>query len=122
MSFMESSPVFQQHANPAVQPAQPVIHDAHARAPPPHLTKQPSVQYQAPSAPKFEHLSCLEPMKIKDLWSSGKSQVLSFLRHIQDFLHPRGLQMRQKRKKAETLEESLAWHWVVWKMKVKSQC
>ncbi|KNZ60065.1 uncharacterized protein VP01_1617g1 [Puccinia sorghi] len=53
---------------------------------------QQAYRYQAHSAPEFEHLSRLEPMKIKDLWFSGDlAQLLSFLPHIWDFLHPHGL-------------------------------
>ncbi|KAA1123047.1 hypothetical protein PGTUg99_014222 [Puccinia graminis f. sp. tritici] len=101
MFLMENSPAFQQQTPPAPQPPHaPVNRQTHDV--PPHLSASvptqvsapaaavPSASYHAPAAPEFDHLSRLEPLKIKDLWFSGDSaHLLSFLRHIRDFLRPR---------------------------------
>jgi hypothetical protein len=45
---------------------------------------------RALGAPEFDHLACMEPLKIPDLWFSGEpSQLLTFLRSICDFLRAR---------------------------------
>ncbi|KNZ64528.1 hypothetical protein VP01_1019g9 [Puccinia sorghi] len=84
MSLMENSPAFRE--NPPQQqvplqqpPAQAQQDDmSGCDVPPHHPTQQPV--YQATLAAEFDHLSRLEPLKIKDLWFTGDStQLLSFL-------------------------------------------
>ncbi|KNZ54738.1 hypothetical protein VP01_286g2 [Puccinia sorghi] len=113
MALMESSPVFQSSLNsqttqmagaamnPTSQPNLPVQSSSATEHPshtaPPHLQHQsslgqtvPEPAYRAPMDAEFDHLSRLEPLKIKDLWFAGDAaHLLSFLRTIRDFLRPR---------------------------------
>ncbi|KNZ56489.1 hypothetical protein VP01_2391g1 [Puccinia sorghi] len=87
--LMENSPVFR---NAQAQPPPPSISSSRSLknqpAPPQQNHPAPQVTYQVSLSAEFDHMLRIEALKIKDLWFSGKSaQILTFLCHVQDFLH-----------------------------------
>ncbi|KNZ61891.1 hypothetical protein VP01_13432g1, partial [Puccinia sorghi] len=71
-------------ASTQTPPATTPLPSDQQKPPPPlqHPAQMPNSLHQAPLAEEFNHLSCIEPMKIKELWFSGDSaQLLSFLCH-----------------------------------------
>ncbi|POV98898.1 hypothetical protein PSTT_14130 [Puccinia striiformis] len=100
VTAMKALPIFQDP--PAPPPAVPNTH-----APPPHFQPNP---YQPPTNSEFEYLARLEPLKIKDLWFSGDSdQLVSFLRHIRDFLRLRSTLFQSESRKVIWISRHFGW-------------
>lgn len=134
MALMESSPVFQSSLNsqttqmagaamnPTSQPNLPVQSSSATEHPshtaPPHLQHQsslgqtvPEPAYRAPMDAEFDHLSRLEPLKIKDLWFAGDAaHLLSFLRTIRDFLRPRSSLFQTETRRVVWISRHFGYH------------
>ncbi|KNZ48807.1 uncharacterized protein VP01_53g5 [Puccinia sorghi] len=117
MSLMENSPMFRDlppdpPPQPPHGPLQPAGSLTGHREAPPHVAPQESSGiYRAPVAAEFDHLSRMEPLKIKDLWFSGDSaHLLSFLRHVRDFLRPRSSLFQSESRRVVWISRHFGYH------------